>query len=91
MEGSNLCIRLFAWKYLPKKDRKERFQLVWRLYSHIKKMFMMKDSVVTLLFEHSLSWASEIEHCEIFSHPQENQLARQFFVKFNLLLFFLIS
>ena len=90
MEGSNLCIRLFAWKYLPKKDRKERFQLVWRLYSHIKKMFMMKDSGVTLLFEHSPIWASEIER-EIFSHLQENQLTRQFFLKFNLLLFFLIS
>ena len=50
----------------------------------------MKDSGVTLLFEHSPIWASEIER-EIFSHLQENQLTRQFFLKFNLLLFFLIS
>ena len=33
------------------------------------------SSSVTLLFEHSPSWASEIEHFEIFSRPQENQLA----------------
>ena len=30
------------------------------------------DNGVKLLFEHSLSRASEIEHFEIFSHPQEN-------------------
>ena len=45
-------------------------------------------SGVTLLSERSPSWASEIEHFENFSHPRENQLAQQFFVKFNLLLFF---
>ena len=45
---------------------------------------------VTLLFEHSPSRSSEIEHFEIFSRPRENQLAWHFFVKFNLLLFFLI-
>ena len=50
-----------------------------------------KGSCVTLLFEHSHSWASEIEHFEIFSRPQKNKLAQQFFVKFNLLLFFVIS
>ena len=53
--------------------------------------FLKGGSGVTLLFEHSPSWVSEIEHFEIFSCPQENQLARQFFVKFNLLLLFLIS
>ena len=37
------------------------------------------------------SRASELEDFEIFSRPRENQLARRFFVKFNLLLFFLIS
>ena len=31
------------------------------------------SSVVTLLFEHSPSWASEIGHFEIFSCPQESQ------------------
>ena len=41
-------------------------------------------------FEHSPSLASEIEHFEIFSHPQESQLTQRFFVKFNLSLFFLI-
>ena len=34
-------------------------------------------SGVTYLFEHSPSRASEIEHFEIFSFRQENQLARQ--------------
>ena len=48
-------------------------------------------SGVTLRFEHSPSWASEIEHLEIFSCPQENQPAQRFFVKFNLLLLLLIS
>ena len=33
-------------------------------------------SGVTLLFEHSPSRASEIEHSEIFSRPQENQLTQ---------------
>ena len=32
-----------------------------------------------------------IDHFEIFSRPRENKLAWRFFVKFNLLLFFLIS
>ena len=32
----------------------------------------------------------EIEHFEIFSRPLENKLAQQFFVKFNLLLSYLI-
>ena len=48
-------------------------------------------SGVTLIFEHSPSRASEIGHFGIFSCPREIQLARQFFVRFNLLLFFLIS
>ena len=39
---------------------------------------------------HSSSRVSEIEHSEIFSHPQENQLTLWFFVKFNFILFFLI-
>ena len=47
-------------------------------------------SGITLLFEHLPSQASKIENFEIFSCPQENQLVRWFFVKFNLLLFFLI-
>ena len=34
---------------------------------------MSKGSGVTLLFEHSPSWASEIEHFEIFSCPRENK------------------
>ena len=38
-------------------------------------MFKYTHSDVTLLFEHSSSRASEIEHFEIFSHPRENQLA----------------
>ena len=54
-------------------------------------MKVYNSSGVTLLFKHSPSRASEIEHFEIFSRPREYQLARQFFVKFNLLLFFLIS
>ena len=48
-------------------------------------------SGVALLFEHSPSQANEIEHFEIFGCPQENQLTQPFFIKFNLLLFFLIS
>ena len=50
-----------------------------------------ENSGVTLLFEHSLSRASEIDYFEIFSCLQGNQLAWQFVVKFNLLLLFLIS
>ena len=49
------------------------------------------NSGVTLLFEHSPNRPSKIEHSEIFCCPLENQLARRFFVKFNLLLLFLIS
>ena len=45
-------------------------------------------SGVSLLFEHSPSRTSEIEHFEIFSRPRENQLTRQFFIKFNSLLSF---
>ena len=37
--------------------------------------------MVTLLCEHLPSGASEIEHFEIFSCPQENKLAQQFFHK----------
>ena len=48
-------------------------------------------SGATLLSEHSPSWASKIKHFKIFSCPQQNQLTWQFFIKFNLLLFFLIS
>ena len=44
-------------------------EVAWYLYSG-----------VTLLFEHSPSRVSEIEHFEIFSRPRENQLARRFFV-----------
>ena len=36
----------------------------------------LRISDVTLLFEHSPSWASEIEHFEIFSCLRGNQLAR---------------
>ena len=46
---------------------------------------------VTLLFEHSRNRGSEIERFEILSRLRENQLTWWFFVKFNLLLFFLIS
>ena len=35
---------------------------------------------VTLLFDHTPNQMSEIEHFEIFSHLQKNQLAQQFFV-----------
>ena len=58
------------------------------------KMFMnpifLEKSGVILLFEHSSSRASEIDYFDILSRPRENQLARRFVVKFNLLLFFLI-
>ena len=49
------------------------------------------DIRVTWFFEHSPTRMSEIEHFEIFSRPQENQLAWQFLGKSNLRLFFLIS
>ena len=52
---------------------------------------VQNNSGVTLLFEHLPSGASEIEHFKVFSCRRENQLARRFFVRFNLLLFFLIS
>ena len=52
---------------------------------------VMLASGGTLLFEYLPSWASEIQHFEIFNHSQENPLTQQFLVKFNLLLFFLIS
>ena len=35
-------------------------------------------SGVTFHFDCLPSWASEIEHSAIFSHPQENQLANNF-------------
>ena len=53
--------------------------------------FWLLTSGVTLRFEHSSSRVSEIEHFQIFYRPRENRLVRRFFVKFNLLLFFLIS
>ena len=48
-------------------------------------------SGVILLFGLLPSQASDIEHFNTFSRPRENQLARWFFVKISLLLFFLIS
>ena len=48
-------------------------------------------SGVTLLFEHSLGWVSQIEQFEVSSCPQKNQLAQRFLVKFNLLLICLIT
>ena len=50
---------------------------------------MKESSGATLLFEHSPSWASEIDHFENFICRRENQLVQQFFLKFNLLLPFL--
>ena len=35
-----------------------------------------ENSDVTLLFENSPSWASEIDYFEIFSRLRENQLAQ---------------
>ena len=61
------------------------------IYIYIILYYIYIYSVVILLFEHSPSRVSEIEYFEIFSHPQENKLAQRFFVKFNFLLFFLIS
>ena len=54
----------------------------------LKCHFYHFGSGVILLFEHSPSRSSEIDYFEILSHQQENQFAWQFFVKFNLLLFF---
>ena len=54
-------------------------------------IFPENSDGVTLLFEHSASRACEIDYFEIFSRLRENQLARRFVVKFNLLLLFLIS
>ena len=56
-------------------------------------MFMNppENSGAFLIFEHSPSRASEIDYFEIFSRLQENQLARWFVVKSNLLLLFFIS
>ena len=56
---------------------------------------IMATAIATqLMFEqdqvHSSSRVSEIEHPEIFSRPQENQLTLRLFVKFNFILFFLI-
>ena len=63
--------------------------------TNVTDVYSLKANVplsdLMLLFEHFPSWASEIEHFEIFSHPQENQLTQGFFVKFNLLFFSLIS
>ena len=52
-----------------------------------------ENSGVKLLFEHSPSQAGEIDYIEIFRRPRprENQFAQLFVVKFNMLLFFLIS
>ena len=67
------------------KKKGKNWQNIWKLgqiYTTI--------SGATLLFEHLPIWASEIEHFEIFSCPWEKQIARPFFIKFNLLLLFLI-
>ena len=60
-------------------------QIHWKealLTSSIQKYFTCKIYDILV---------SEIIHFEIFSCLQENQLGRKYFVKFNLLLFFLIS
>ena len=57
----------------------------------MKSETLIYDGGVTLLFEHSTSRASEIEHFETFSRLRENQLTPRFFIKFSLLLFSLIS
>ena len=77
---------------------------LFKVNEYFKKVFWRKNhpkccilaslteySGVTLLFVHLPSRVSEIDHFEIFSCLQENQLAQWFFVKFNLLLLFLIS
>ena len=53
-------------------------------------VFNVYCSGVTLLFGHSPSWVSGIQHSEIFSVLWENKLAQWFFAKFNFLLFFRI-
>ena len=63
-----LCLRFF---YFVKKSSKT--------LNHLFTGLLL--SRVTLIFEHSSSRASEIEHFEIFSRPRENQLARRFFLK----------
>ena len=57
----------------------------------IKQMLTLAVQWYNLVFEHSPSHPSEIEHFEIFSHPQENKLAQRFFVIVHLLFFFLIA
>ena len=59
-------------------------------FDHASPVTISYPSGVTLLSEHSPSWVSEIDYFDIFSHPRENHIA-QFFKKFNLLIFFLIS
>ena len=57
-------------------------------------MFICEISIISgvaLIFEHSPNRASEVDYFEIFSRPQEDQLAQPFSVKFNLLLLFLTS
>ena len=73
-------------------------QSLYSLYSHLLcpashdfSSHVSEERGVILLFEHLSSQVSEIVHFEIFSCPQENQPAQQFFGKFNLLLLFLIS
>ena len=44
-------------------------------------MYLYIDSGVTLLFEHSPSRMSEIEHIEIFSCPGENQFTQRLLVE----------
>ena len=68
----------------------QKLAFLWREAS-IMLLVTTAVSGITLLFEHSRRRASEIEDFEIFSRLRENQLPQQFFIKFNLLLLFLIS
>ena len=61
------------------------------VFHNLGNMFKYTCRGVTLFFQHSPIRASELEHFEIFSQSCERQLAPRFFVKSNLLLFFLIS
>ena len=89
MQGSNRqlslkrdsCIDIFLPTLFPDIFN----QIHWKealLTSSIQKYFTCKIYDILV---------SEIIHFEIFSCLQENQLGRKYFVKFNLLLFFLIS
>ena len=70
------------------------------MFLHQKKNYLINSNCDNLCLVKGILYIGEMRTCqsgeeiedfEIFIYPLENQLAQQFCIKFNLLLFFLIS